>query len=65
MVKSNPVDETRIADPVEPAKRQPRATAKNAGVKAKAQKRRTRSKGAVGSRNGTKPCKRQTERLTG
>jgi hypothetical protein len=56
MAKSNPVDETRIADPVEPAKRQPRASVKKAGVTAKAQKRRTRSKGAVGSRNGTKPA---------
>jgi hypothetical protein len=54
MAKSNPVDETRIADPVEPAKRQPRANVKKARRTAKAQKRRTRSKGAVGSRNGTK-----------
>ena len=42
MAKSNSVDETRIADPVEPAKRQPRATVKKARKLAKAQKRRTR-----------------------
>jgi hypothetical protein len=56
MAKSNPVNETRIADPVEPAKRQPRATVKKAGGTAKAQKRRTRRKGALGIRNGTKPA---------
>ena len=56
MAKSNPVDETRIADPVEPAKPQSRANAKKACRTAKAQKWRTRSKGAVGSRNGTKPA---------
>ena len=65
MAKSNPVDETRIADPVKPAKRPPRATAKKAGGTAKAQKRRTRSKGAVGSRNGTKPASgKQTKQQT-
>ena len=65
MAKSNPVDETRIADPVEPAKRQPRATVKKAGRTAKAQKRRTRRKGAVGSRNGTKPAAgKQTKQQT-
>ena len=65
MAKSNPVNETRIADPVEPAKRQPRATVKKAGGAAKAQKRRTRRKGAVGSRNGTKPASgKQTKQQT-
>ena len=65
MTKSNPVNETRIADPVELAKRQPRATVKKAGGAAKAQKRRTRSKGAVGSRNGTKPgAGKQTKQQT-
>jgi Protein of unknown function (DUF3489) len=53
MAKSNPVDESRIADPVEPAKPQPRGSVKKARKLAKAQRRRTRSKGAV--RNGTKP----------
>ena len=55
MAKSNPVDETRIADPVEPIKPQSRPNVKKARRTAKAQTRRTRSKGAVGSRNGTKP----------
>ena len=65
MAKSNPVDETRIADPVELAKRQPRANVKKARRTAKAQKRRTRSKGAVGSRNGTKPASgKQTKQKT-
>jgi hypothetical protein len=53
MAKSNPVDETRIADPVEPAKTQRRANVRKARKLAKARKRRTR-KGAV--RNGTKPA---------
>jgi hypothetical protein len=62
MAKSNSVNETRIADPVEPAKRQPRATVKKA---AKAQKRRTRRKGAVGSHTGTKPAAgKQTKQQT-
>ena len=59
MAKSNPVDETRIADPVESAKPQSRPNVK------KAQTRRTRSKGAVGSRNGTKPASgKQTKQQT-
>ncbi|MGB6909007.1 MAG: DUF3489 domain-containing protein [Methyloceanibacter sp.] len=57
MAKSNPVDETRIADPAEPAKPRSRPDVKKARRTAKAQKkRRTRSKGTVGSRNGTKPA---------
>ena len=65
MAKSNPVDETRIAEPVERTKRQPRANVKMARKLAKAQKRRTRSKGAVGSRNGTKPASgRQSKQQT-
>ena len=52
MAKSNPVDETRIVDPAEPAKPQSRPNVKKARRTAKAQKQRTRSKGAVGSRNG-------------
>ena len=65
MAKSNPVDETRIADPVEPAKPQPRATVKKAGRTAKAQKLRTRKKGAVGTRNGTKSAAgKQTKQQT-
>ena len=65
MAKSNPVDETRIADPVEPTKRQPRSNVKKARRTAKAQKRRTRRKGAIGSRNGTKPAiGKQTKQQT-
>ena len=65
MAKSKPVDQTRIADPVEPAKRQPRATVKKASGTAKAQKRRTRRKGAVSRRNGTKPASaKQTKQQT-
>ena len=65
MAKSNPVDETRIADPVEPAKRQRRSNAKKAAGTAKAQKRQLRRKGAVGSRNGTKPASgKQTKQQT-
>ena len=65
MAKSNSVDETRIADPVGPAKRQSRPDVKRARRTAKAQKRRTRSKGAVGNRNGTKPAAgKQTKQQT-
>jgi hypothetical protein len=65
MAKSNPVDETRIADPVQPAKPQSRANVKKARRSAKAQKQRTRSKGAVRSRNGTKPASgKQTKQQT-
>lgn len=65
MAKSNSVDEIRIAHPVEPAKRRSRPNVKKAGETAKAQKRRTRSKGAVGSRNGTKPASgKQTKQQT-
>ena len=64
MAKSNPVDET-IADPVERAKHKSRANVKKARKLAKAQKSRTRSKGAVGSRNGTKPASgKQTKQQT-
>jgi hypothetical protein len=65
MAKSNPVDETRIADPVEPAKPQPRANVKKARRTAKAQKRQPRRRGAVGGRNGTKPeSGKQTKQQT-
>ncbi len=65
MAKSNSVDETRIEDPVESAKPQSRPDVKKARRTAKAQKRRTRSKGAVGSRNGTKPASgKQTKQQT-
>ena len=60
MAKSNSVDETRIADPAESAKPQSRPNVKKARRTAKAQKWRTRSKGAVGSRNGTNQTKQQT-----
>ena len=65
MAKSNSVDETRIADLVQPAKPQSRANVKKARRTAKAQRRPTRSKGAVGSRNGTKPASgKQTKQQT-
>ena len=65
MAKSNPVDETRIADSVEPAKHRSRPDVKKARRTAKAQKRRTHSKSAVGSRNGTKPASgKQTKQQT-
>jgi hypothetical protein len=65
MAKSNPVDETRIADPVEPANHQSRPNVKKARRTAKAQKRRTHSKGAVSSRNDTKPASgKQTKQQT-
>ncbi len=57
MAKSNPVDETRIADPVEPTKRQQRSHVKKAGRTTKAKpKRQARRKGAVASRSRTKPA---------
>ena len=63
MPKSNPVDETRIADAVEPTKRQQRSQAKKAGGTAKARpKRQARTKGAVVNRTRTKPAiKKQTK----
>jgi len=61
MAKSNPVNETRFANPVEPAKRQSRANVKEARRTAKAQKRRTRSKDAIGGRNGTRPPSGKTD----
>jgi hypothetical protein len=62
MAKSNSVDETRIA---EPAKPQSRLDVKKTRRTAKAQKRRTRSSGAVSSRNGTKPASgKQTKQQT-
>jgi hypothetical protein len=65
MAKSNPVDETRIADLIEPTKPQSRANVKKARRTKKAQKPQTRSKGAVGSRNGTKPASgKQTKQQT-
>jgi len=65
MAKSNSVDETRIADPVEPAKRQRRSNAKKAAGTAKAPKQQRRKKSTVGSRNGTKPASaRQSKQQT-
>ena len=54
MAKFNPVDETRIANPAERAMPQFHPNVKKARRTAKAQKRRTVRKGAVGS--GTKPA---------
>jgi predicted Zn-dependent protease len=56
MAKSNPVDETRIADPVERTKRLRHSNAKKAAGTAKVPKQQRRRKSAVGSRNGTKPA---------
>jgi Protein of unknown function (DUF2924) len=65
MAKSNPVDETRIADPVERTKRQRRSNAEKAAGTAKAPKQQRRRKSAVGSRNGTKPASgRQSKQQT-
>ena len=65
MAKSHPVDEPRIADPVEPTKRQRHSNAKKAAGTAKAPKQQRRRKGAVGSRSGTKPATRkQTKQQT-
>ena len=66
MAKSNPVDETRIADPVEPdqAPAPLRMRRRRRGT-AKAPKQQLRRKGAVGSRNGTKPASgKQTKQQT-
>jgi hypothetical protein len=56
MAKSNPVDETRIVDPVERTKHQRHSNAKKAVGTAKAPKQQRRRKSAVGSRSGTKPA---------
>ena len=65
MAKSNPVDETRIADPVERTKRQRHSNAKKAAGTAKVPKQQRRRKSAVGSRNGTKPASgRQSKQQT-
>ena len=65
MAKSNPVDETRIADPVERTKRQRRSNAEKATGTAKAPKQQRRRKSAIGSRNGTKPASgRQSKQQT-
>ena len=65
MAKSNSVDETRIADPVERTKRQRRSNAEKAAGTAKAPKQQRRRKSAVGSRNGTKPASgKQTKQQT-
>jgi hypothetical protein len=66
MAKSNPIDETRIADPVEPTKRQQCSRAKKAGRTTKARpKRQAHRKGAVASRSRTKPVNwKQTKQQT-
>ena len=65
MTKSNFIDETRTADPAEPAKQRSRPDVKKARRTAKALKRQPRAKGAVGSRNGTKPASgKQTKQQT-
>ena len=66
MAKSNPVDETRIADPVEPDQAPAPLECKEGGAE---QRRRRNSerrrKSAVGSRNGTKPASgRQSKQQT-
>src|SRR5680860_500274 len=66
MPKSNPVNETRIVDAVEPAKCQQRSHAKKAGGTTKPRpKRQARKKGAVANRTRTKPAiKKQTKQQT-
>jgi hypothetical protein len=53
---SNPVDETRVADPVERKKRQRHSDAKKAAEKAGSPKQQRRRKIAAGSHNDTKPA---------
>ena len=66
MPKSNPVDETRLADAVEPTKRQRRSHAKKAGRTTKAgPNRQARRKGASASRSGAKPAiRKETKQQT-
>lgn len=66
MPKSDPIDETRSADAVEPTKRQRRLSAKGRTEIAKARpKRQARKKGAVGKHRGTKPeSGKQTKQQT-
>ena len=60
MAKSYPVDETRIADSVEPTKRKQGSNAKKARRTIKATpKRQPRRKGAVATRISTKPATRK------
>ena len=64
MDKSYPVDETRI-DAVERAKRQRRSNARKRSERAKAPKRQTRRKVAIGTRNKPTPASRkQTKQQT-
>ncbi len=61
MAKYNVVDETRAADPAEPAKRRHRANTKKADGIPKAPKRQ----GAVGTRSGAKSASvKQTKQQT-
>ena len=65
MPKSHPVDETRIAEPVERTKRQRHSNTRKAPGTAKVPKQHRRRKSAVGSRNGTKPASgRQSKQQT-
>ena len=65
MAKSHSVDETRIADQVEPTKRQRHSNAKKAAGTAKAPKQQRHRKGAVGTRSGAKPAiGKQTKQQT-
>ena len=66
MPKSNPIDETRIADAVEPTNRQRRSHAKKGGRTTKAgPNRQARRKGASASRTKTKPAiRKQTKQQT-
>jgi len=66
MPKSNPIDEPRIPDTVEPTKRQQCSHAKKAGGTMNARpKRQARGKGAVASRSRTKPAiRKQTKQQT-
>ena len=59
MPKSNPVNQTRMADAVERTKRQRRLNAKKRSKKAKAPKRQTHRKVAVGTRSRTTPASRK------
>jgi hypothetical protein len=61
MSKPDPVDETRSADAVERTNRQRRLNAKERSKTAKAPKRQTRGKDAVGSRRRAKPRATKTK----
>ena len=61
MAKSNPVDETRIADPVERTKRQRRSNAKKAARNSEGAETATPQEECRRQSQRYQTCKRQTE----